>query len=106
MWGEGTGGWGGFGDCEEVALGRGGCEDAGWEGVGLLGLVLVLRLVVAGVALVTGVALVAGGGADVAGCGPQAARARAGAQASKRMAAGRASRMGRDVSKSRVPGWR
>jgi hypothetical protein len=85
-------------------LGRGGCEDAGWEGVGLV--LVLMGLVVAGVALVVaGVALVAGGGADVAACGPQAARVRAGAQASTRMAAGRASRMGPDVSKSRVPGW-
>jgi hypothetical protein len=36
---------------------------------------------------------------------PQAARARAAVQASTRMAAGRASRMGRDVSKPRVPYW-
>jgi len=105
MWGEGSGGWIGaeFGDCAVVALGWGGCEDAGSGGVvvvvglaaGVVGVVLVVLVV----------ALVAGGGADVAACGPQAARVRAGAQASTRMAAGRASRMRRDVSKLRVPGW-
>ena len=85
-----------------MALGWGGRGDAGWEGV-VVGLVLVG--LVAEVALVAGVAFVAGGDADVAACGPQAARVRIGAQASTRTAAGRASRMGRDVSKSRVPGW-
>jgi hypothetical protein len=57
-------------------------------------------------ALVAGVAtLVAGAGPEVAPTGPQAARARAGAQASTIRAAGRANRMGRDVSKSLVPEW-
>jgi hypothetical protein len=57
-------------------------------------------------ALVAGEAsLVAGAGPDVPATSPQAARARAAVQASTRMAAGRASRMGRDVSKSRVPDW-
>ena len=76
-----------------MAGARVGCEDAGWEGV----------LPAREAALVAGVpALVAGAGADVPATGPQAARAKAGAQASTRMAAGRASRMARDVSKSRV----
>jgi len=79
-----------------VAGGRVGREDAEWEGV----------LPAGGAALVAGVpTLVAGVGADVPATGPQAARARAGAQASTRIAAGRASRMGRDVSKSRISEW-
>ena len=73
------------GECGEVDGGRVGCEDAGWEGVAPAR----VAALVAGVA-----ALVAGAGADVPATGPQAARARAGAQASTTMAAGRASRMG------------
>jgi hypothetical protein len=72
---------------DEVAGRRVGGKDAGWEGV----------------APARVAALVAGVGEDVPALAPQAARARAGAQASTRMAAGRASRMGRDVSNSRVP---
>jgi hypothetical protein len=72
---------------DEVAGRRVGGKDAGWEGVAPA------RVAV----------LAAGGGEDVPAPAPQAARARAGAQASTRMAAGRASPMGRDVSNSRVP---
>jgi hypothetical protein len=74
---------------EEVAGRRVGGKDAGCEGVAP--------------ARVT--ALVTGAAVDVPATEPHAARARAGAQASTRMAAGRASRMGRDVSNSRVPEW-
>lgn len=74
---------------DEVAGRRAGGKDACWEG--------------AAPARVT--ALVAGAGVDVPPTVPQAARARAGAQASTAMAAGRASRMGRDVSNSRILEW-
>lgn len=72
---------------EEAAGRRVGGKDAGWEGV----------------APARVAALAAG--VDVPATEPHAARARAGAQASTRMAAGRASRMGRDASNSRVPEW-
>jgi hypothetical protein len=79
--------------CDEAAGDRVGCEDGDGEGLAWVA------------APVAGTALVAGADADVPAARPQAVRARAGAQASTRMAAGRASRMGRDVSKSAVPEW-
>jgi hypothetical protein len=86
----------GCGERDEVAGGRVGRGDADWEGV----------VPARAAALVAGMAaLIAGADPDVPATVPQAARARAAVQASTRTAAGRASRMGRDVSKSRVPYW-
>lgn len=78
--------------CDEAAGDRVGCEEGDGEGL-------------AWAAAVAGAALVAGADADGPAARPQAVRARAGAQVSTRMAAGRASRMGRDVSKPAVPQW-
>ena len=98
------------GDCDERAgerVGRedAGCEDAGCDDADWVGVVPArAAALVAGVAaLVAGADADGADDADVPYNGAQAARA--GAQASTRMAAGRAKRMGRDVSKSRVQEW-